>query len=70
MNTINSLIDLLAKVSCQENKRLSLLSTKYGYAVIDNEQNLVIPPDDSMASLYESIEERYYSNMYRCFAIA
>ncbi len=69
MITINTLINLLAKVSCQENRLLSLHSSRHGYAVVADNNEVVIPADDSIASLYESIEERYYRNMYTLFTV-
>ena len=67
MQTINTLVNILARVSCQENQSLSLHASRHGYAVVDSAGNTVIPADDSIASLYESIEERYYRNMYILF---
>lgn len=67
MKTITMLVNLLAQVSCQENQSLSIHASRHGYAVVDSAGNTIIPADDSISSLYESLEQRYYSNMYTCF---
>lgn len=69
MKTITMLVNILAQVSCQENQSLSIHVSRHGYAVVDSSGNTILPATDSITSLYESIEERYYSNMYTLFGV-